>query len=126
MLSRSTAHRRARGRSGSSTAPRPCDSSTAFKTSVRPRTGVVALTVACLLSAGRADAQLESFVQAVRTLAAAEPIDPAATTRVAAQMQAALERWDHTIAALEAQVRRDVAGAPDQRAAQLQVALGVA
>jgi tetratricopeptide (TPR) repeat protein len=91
---------------------------------------VVGLTLAIAAWPSPAGAQLETFVLAVRDLAAASaPAEPGRSTGVRAaanRMGAALVQWDRTIAALETRVHRESRGASDQRASQLHVELGVA
>jgi tetratricopeptide (TPR) repeat protein len=76
-----------------------------------------------------ANAQMETFVQAVRGLAeaAARPEPARSHDRRAAadRMAAALAEWDRNISALEAQAGREMPGAPTQRAYQWHVQLGV-
>jgi tetratricopeptide (TPR) repeat protein len=90
----------------------------------------LALAVLLLLGPVPAHAQLESFVEAVRDLAAApsqpEAARSAAVRAAAMRMQTALAGWDRNISALESTVARDSKRAPDLRAAQLRVQLGVA
>jgi tetratricopeptide (TPR) repeat protein len=84
---------------------------------------------AVTMHAADARAQLETFVQSVRELAVAAGQPQSARTGIraaAAHMQSALAEWDRNIATLEARVARDRRGAPDLRAAQLHVELGVA
>jgi tetratricopeptide (TPR) repeat protein len=77
-----------------------------------------------------AHAQLETFVQAIRELADAtrrpEPARSNDTRTAANRMGTALIVWDRNIRALEARVAREIHGAPEQRAYQLHVELGVA
>src|SRR5262245_15906749 len=87
------------------------------------------VTVALTLRPSTADAQLETFVQALRELAdaAGQP----ETTRsndiriAASRMETALAEWDRNISALEIQVQREISGTSSQRAYQLHVQLGV-
>src|SRR5438093_9824351 len=91
---------------------------------------VLGVTVALTLRPSTAYAQLETFVQAVRELAdAAGKPEPAQSNDIRAaanRMESALVEWDRHISALEAGVDRAMPGAPDQRAYQLHVELGVA
>ena len=90
---------------------------------------ILGVAIALTVRPSIADAQLETFVQALRDLAevAAHP----ETTRsndirvAASRMQAALVGWDRNISALEAQVRQEIPGASKQRAYQLRVQLGL-
>jgi tetratricopeptide (TPR) repeat protein len=90
---------------------------------------VLGVAGALTLPPSTADAQLETFVQALRELAeaAAQP----ETTRsndihiAATRMGTALAEWDRNISALEAQVQREIPGASNPRAYQLHVQLGV-
>jgi tetratricopeptide (TPR) repeat protein len=90
---------------------------------------VLGVTVALTLRPSTADAQLETFVQALRELA--EAAGQPETTRsndihiAATRMGTALAEWDRNISALEAQAQREIPGASNQRAYQLRVQLGV-
>ena len=90
---------------------------------------VLGITVTLALRPSTAHAQLETFVQAVRELAEAttqpESLRSNAIRTAANRMGTALVEWDRYISALEAKVVREIPGAPDQRAYQLQVELGV-
>jgi tetratricopeptide (TPR) repeat protein len=91
---------------------------------------VLGVTFALTLRPSTADAQLETFVRAVGELADAtrqpEPSRSNGTRIAAIRMETALVEWDRTISALEVRVERESAGAPDRRAYQLHVELGVA
>src|SRR5262245_53186308 len=89
----------------------------------------LAIVIVLTVTGTTAHAQVEPFVQAVRALAdaPAQGSTRAAVVRTAVdQMGTALAGWDRDIAALEARVIRDVAGAPDRQAYRLRVELGVA
>jgi tetratricopeptide (TPR) repeat protein len=94
------------------------------------RTFVVGITVALVLQPSTARAQLRAFAQSVRVLAdaagQAEPSRTNAIRNAADRMEAALVAWDRNVKALETRVDREIAGAPDARAFQLHVELGVA
>jgi tetratricopeptide (TPR) repeat protein len=91
---------------------------------------VLSVTSTLTLHPSTAHAQFEAFVRAVRELAGAaakaEPVRPEDTRAAAHRMRTALAGWDRNIGALEARVDRDAPGAPDERAYQLHVELGVA
>jgi tetratricopeptide (TPR) repeat protein len=91
---------------------------------------LLSVTSTLTLHASTAHAQFEAFVQAVRELAGAaakaEPVRSNDTRVAAHRMRTALAGWDRNIGALEARVARDTQGAPDERASQLHVELGVA
>jgi tetratricopeptide (TPR) repeat protein len=91
---------------------------------------VLGISAALTLRPSLAHAQLEAFVQAVRGLAdAAGQTEPARSTDIrsaADRMAAALAAWDRNISALEARVRRESAGAPNDGTYRLHVELGVA
>jgi tetratricopeptide (TPR) repeat protein len=90
---------------------------------------VLGVTVALTLRPSTADAQLETFVPALRELA--EAAGQPETTRssdiriAVTRMGTALAEWDRNISALETQVHREIPGASNQRAYQLHVQLGV-
>ena len=91
---------------------------------------IIGVSITLTLRPSTADAQLETFVQAVRELgdATAQP-EPARSNGIraaATRMDAALVEWDSRITALEARVGRESRGAPDRRASQLHIELGVA
>ena len=90
---------------------------------------VLGMTFTLMLRPSTAHAQLEAFVQAVRALAdAAGKAEPARSNDVRAavnRLGTALGGWDRNIGALEARVAREIPGAPDQRAYELHVQLGV-
>jgi tetratricopeptide (TPR) repeat protein len=90
---------------------------------------VIGTAIALVMGPLTASAQLEEFVQAVRTLAEAaaqrEPARTSAIRTAAGRMEAALVQWDRDIRALETRVASEIAGAPDARAFQLHVELGV-
>lgn len=91
---------------------------------------VLGITAALTLRPSLAHAQLEAFVQAVRGLAdAAGQTEPARSTDIrsaADRMAAALAEWDRNISALEARVRRESAGAANDRTYRLHLELGLA
>ena len=91
---------------------------------------VLGITATLTLRPSLAHAQLEAFVQAVRGLAnAAGQTEPARSTDIrtaADRMAAALAEWDRNISALEARVRRETTGAPNDGTYRLHVELGVA
>jgi tetratricopeptide (TPR) repeat protein len=90
---------------------------------------VVGVALALTLRSSPAYAQLETFVQAVRDLTEAtvkaEPTRSNDVRNAVNRMAAALAAWDRNISGLEARVARDIQGAPDQRAYELHVQLGV-
>ncbi len=90
---------------------------------------VLGVTFMLALRPSTAHAQLEAFVQAVRQLAEAtqqsESLRSMAVRAAASRMGTALAGWDRNIGALEARVAREIPGAPDQRAYELHVQLGV-
>ena len=91
---------------------------------------VIGLVIALALWPSTARAQLQAFAQSVRILAdAAGQAEPSRTKTLrdaANQMGAALVEWDRNVKALETRVATEIAGAPDARAFQLHVELGVA
>lgn len=91
---------------------------------------VLGITLTLTLRPSTAHAQLEKFVQAVAALAqATRQSEPSRSTdiRIAAtRMGTALVEWDRNIRVLEARVERESRVAPDDRAYQLHVELGVA
>ena len=84
------------------------------------------LTLVIVAWPSPAGAQLDTFVQGVRELAAAQPGRSARVRAAAERMGAALVQWDSAIAALESRVGRESRGASAERASQLHVELGVA
>ena len=74
----------------------------------------------CLSVPSAAQAQVEAFVQAVRELVTT----PITAQDAAAHLEAALAQWDKNINAIEDRVKT-TKNAPDLRAAQLHVELGV-
>jgi tetratricopeptide (TPR) repeat protein len=94
------------------------------------KVSAIALLSALVLWSSTARAQLDEFVQSVRTLAeAAGQIEPSRTNALrdaADQMEVALVEWDRNVNALETRVATEIAGAADARAFQLHVELGVA
>jgi tetratricopeptide (TPR) repeat protein len=90
---------------------------------------VLATTVTLLLQPATARAQAEAFVQAVRELADAtaktEPVRSDAVRAAVNRMRTALSAWDRNIDALEG-VAHEIRDAPEQRAYELHVQLGVA
>jgi tetratricopeptide (TPR) repeat protein len=97
---------------------------------IRSRCLVIASSLALTLRAAPAHAQLETFVQAVRELAAATGrTEPARTKDIRAatdRLAAALDEWDRRIAALESRVTGELSTAPAERRSRLHVELGVA
>ena len=96
---------------------------------MRPPVSLIAAVITLTLASSPAEAQLEMFVQSVGELAAAaQTAEPSRTTDIrtaAGRMESALVEWDRQVAALEARIAREMAGAPDERAYQLHVTLGV-
>jgi len=90
---------------------------------------VLGMTFTLMLRPSSAHAQLEAFAQAVRDLASAtgkvELERPNEVRAAVARMGTALAGWDRNIGALEAQIAREIPGAPNQRAYELHVQLGV-
>jgi tetratricopeptide (TPR) repeat protein len=91
----------------------------------------IAATLAFTLRASIAQAQLETFAQAVRDLAGAsrqaEPSRSAGIHAAADRLGPALAEWDRRIAALKVQSDGELAAAPAaERAYRLHVELGVA
>jgi tetratricopeptide (TPR) repeat protein len=88
-----------------------------------------AVIASLTLASSLAEAQVETFVQSVRELAAAAQMaEPSRSTDIraaASRMAIALVEWDRRVAALEARAVREMAGASDERAYQLHVELGV-
>src|SRR3954469_10418944 len=91
---------------------------------------VVGITAVLALRAAVAHAQLETFVQTVRALVDAagqtEPARSAGIRTAADRLAAALAEWDRNISDLEARVRRERAGAPEDGTYRLHVELGLA
>jgi tetratricopeptide (TPR) repeat protein len=90
---------------------------------------ILGVTVVLTLRPSTSDAQLETFVQALRELA--EAAGQPETTRssdiriAVTRMGTALAEWDRNISALETQVQREIPGASNPRTYQLHLQLGV-
>jgi tetratricopeptide (TPR) repeat protein len=90
---------------------------------------VLGATFTLALRPSTAHAQLEAFMHSVRELVEAtrqaEPVRLNDVRAAAKRMGTALAGWDRDIGALETRIAREIPGAPDQRAYELHVQLGV-
>jgi tetratricopeptide (TPR) repeat protein len=93
------------------------------------RRRLILAAVSFLLGAAPGQAQPERFVDAVRELAKIASVDVDRRVPIAPlidRLASGLAEWDRSIRALEARTGAELKGAPEQRAFQLHVELGLA